>query len=694
MRLETAQKWLKESVGTRNKWRAEAKKSYDFVAGEQWSPEERQVMEDLMRPVTVFNKVAPIVDAIVGHEMANRQAVAYLPRQTGASAVAEVLSAAAKWVRDECGAEGEESDAFFDAVVTGEGWMGTEPNYDDDPDGQIEMERVDPREMDIDPACHRKNYKGAKWLCRSRKWDRARAEETWPDADFGDFEPTNRRTSDEPIDVISAAFYHEDSGVQGRAGAESGLVLIHDFQWWEYEPIYRVKPEQILPETLTAMQMVPEMRETLRPSETGLLTFTEPQWKLLEEYVQGKPIVQRRKVYKRMFWSGSQVLEEKDCPTKDSFTYNAITAKRDHQKHMWYGIVRAMRDPQLWSNKFMSLALEIIGTSAKGGAIAEIDAFNDPRKAEEDWADPSTLIYTKPGAVSAKKIMPRSDFASKAPPGMQELMMYANQSLNDVAGVNPAVMGFSKELDVSGVLEQTRLHAGLNLLSYLFDALKRYRQTQGTLLMAMIREYIPQGRLIKIEGPEGAKYVPLAFDPQIMRYDIVVDEAPTAPNIKVQTWETFLGIARIFPPQMMTPQFLLPLLKYSPFPASLVQEWTKAASNPQAQQQAQQEKALQMGTAQAKMQELQATAQLKQAQAAHVGEQDPMELEAQRMKLMADQTKANAEVTAARAKEHQTHLDANTAILHHTLDTHAAIRDAHLDEQRAQREAMKPIGPA
>lgn len=685
MLLETAQKWLKDSVGTRNKWRAEAKKSYDFVAGEQWSPEERQVMEDLMRPVTVFNKVAPIVDAIVGHEMANRQAVAYLPRQTGASAVAEVLSAAAKWVRDESGAEGEESDAFFDAVVTGEGWMSTEPNYDDDPDGQILMERVDPREMDIDPSCHRKNYKGAKWLCRSRKWDRARAEEMWPDADF---EPTTRRSSDDPIDVIAAAFYHLDSGSQGRSGTEGNLVLIHDFQWWEYEPIYRVKPQQIAPETLAAMQLVPDMRETLKPSETGLLTFTEEQWKLLLPYVTGKPIVQRKKAYKRMFWSGSQVLELKDCPTKDSFTYNAITAKRDHQKHMWYGIVRAMRDPQLWSNKFMSLALEIIGTSAKGGAIVEIDAFQDPRKAEEDWADPSALITAKAGAISGNKIKARSDFASKAPPGMQELMMYANQSLNDVAGVNPAVMGFSKELDVSGVLEQTRLHAGLNLLSYLFDALRRYRQSQGTLLMAMIREYIPQGRLIKIEGPEGARYVPLAFDPQIMRYDIVVDEAPTAPNIKVQTWETFLGIARIFPPQMMTAQFLLPLLKYSPFPSSLVQEWTKAASNPQAQAEQQQAQALQMGTAQAKMQELQATAALKQAQAAHIGQEGPMELAAQQMKFQTEQIKAGAEVTAARAKEQQTHLDTHKAILDHTLDTHAALRDARLDEQRAQREAM------
>ncbi|MGH9588296.1 MAG: hypothetical protein ACRD3F_15205 [Acidobacteriaceae bacterium] len=694
MKLETAQKWLKDSVGHRNKWRSEAKKAYDFVAGEQWSPEERQVMEDLMRPVTVFNKIAPIVDAIVGHETANRQAVAYLPRQVGATAVAEVLSAAAKWVRDECGAEGEESDAFNDSVVTGEGWMGTEPDYDEDPDGQILMERVDPREMDIDPACHKKNYKGAKWLCRTRKWDRARAEENWPGANF---EPTNRRDSQEPIDVISAAFYHEDSGAQGRSGVEGNLVLIHDFQWWECEPIYRIKPEQIEPNAFQAMSQVPEMKDALRPSETGLLTFTAEQWKVLLPFVQGKPIEQRRKVYKRMFWSGMQVLEEKDCPTKDSFTYHAITAKRDHQKHMWYGIVRAMRDPQLWSNKFMSLSLEIIGTSAKGGALAEIDAFHDPRKAEEDWADPSKLIYMKAGAVAGKKVIGRAEFASKAPPGMQELMMYANQSLNDVAGVNPAVMGFSKELDVSGVLEQTRLHAGLNLLSYLFDALRRYRKSQGVLLMAMIREYIPQGRLVKIEGPEGAKYVPLAFDPAIMKYDVVVDEAPTAPNIKVQTWETFLGIARIFPPQMMTPQFLLPLLKYSPFPSALVQEWTKAASSPQAQQHQQQMQQLQTADATGKVRAVNAKADLDEAKARKEGAPehiDPMEMASKVMDFKTAQVKANAEVTAANAKAHQSHLEAQGAALQHHLDTQGALRDAALAEQQAQREAMIPPGPS
>src|SRR5579859_2141671 len=180
MDLETAQNWLKAEVGQRNKWRKEADTCDDFVAGEQWGADERQQMENSQRPTTVFNRIAPIVDAIVGHETANRQSVAYLPRQLGATQVAEVISAAAKWVRDECGAEGEESDAFGDCVKTGEGWVTTEVEYEEDIDGRVTMERVDPREMDIDASCVKKNYTGAKWLCRTQKMERSRAQERWP----------------------------------------------------------------------------------------------------------------------------------------------------------------------------------------------------------------------------------------------------------------------------------------------------------------------------------------------------------------------------------------------------------------------------------------------------------------------------------------------------------------------------------
>ena len=137
-------------------------------------------------------------------------------------------------------------------------------------------------------------------------------------------------------------------------------------------------------------------------------------------------------------------------------------------------------------------------------------------------------------------------------------------------------MGLSQALDPSGIMEEGRRQSGLNLLSYLFDGLRRYRKEQGRLLLKMIRQYIPQGRLIRVAGPEGVQYVPLVYDDNAVEYDVIVDEAPTAPNVKQRTWDAFTLLAGE-PPQLITPQVALVALDYSPFPAAVVQRLKQQA---------------------------------------------------------------------------------------------------------------------
>lgn len=581
MDIEEAQKLLARSVAKRRGWREEAREDFAFTAGHQWSEEDAAQMDEALRSRTTFNTIAPVADAIAGHEVSNRQEVSYLPRQTGAAGVNEVLTAAAEWIREECDAEHEESEAFYDATVCGEGWTGTELDYETDLDGRIEIARVDPLEMDVDPSSSRKNYADAKWVCRSKVYARQDALALWPDGEFA--APDGAREADSPIDVIAAAFYRSDSGAGGRRGGEGGKVIIHDFQWWELEPVYRVPVVQLGPERTFLMLNTPDEEgdfllpaHKLQPDTQGLITLDAAEYKKVEALLQGVTVLkQKRRRYRRMYFSGDELLEQKPTPTGDSFTYKAMTAKRDRKLKCWYGIVRAMKDPQRWANKFMSSMLEIIGTSGKGGLLYEPDAFLNLRQAEEDWADPSRNVAMTDGAIAAQKIMPRP--VNAMPPQMMGLMQYCNQAIQAVAGVNPEVMGLSQALDPSGVMEEGRRQSGLNLLGYLFDGLRRYRKEQGRLLLKMIRRYIPQGRLIRVAGPEGVQYVPLVYDDTAVEYDVIVDEAPTAPDVKQRTWEAFTLLAGQLP-QLVTPQVALTALDYSPFPAAMVQKLKQQAA--------------------------------------------------------------------------------------------------------------------
>src|SRR3979490_3146180 len=123
--------WFLFDFDKQAEWREAAREDFAFTSGDQLSETDKQKLRDMNRPIIIMNRVEPIIDSVSGSEVAHRQEVQFIPRQQGAVQVNEVLTSAAKWFRDQCDAEDEESDAFREMVVCGMGWPETRPGYED-----------------------------------------------------------------------------------------------------------------------------------------------------------------------------------------------------------------------------------------------------------------------------------------------------------------------------------------------------------------------------------------------------------------------------------------------------------------------------------------------------------------------------------------------------------------------------------
>ncbi|MCA8902090.1 MAG: hypothetical protein KDA53_12655 [Hyphomonas sp.] len=541
-------------------WRRESRQNYDVIAGRAWTRDEYAEMEDLNRVPVEFNRTLPLVKAVAGAEIAGRLRVEYKPRTLGDSKTNEMLTSGAEWIRDECDAGGEESQAFFDCLVCGLGVTETRLDFEEDADGRVIEDCVDPLEMDIDPSARKTCAVDARKIRRRREFSKREAKERFGyevetesnDEEFASEHQTNPER------------WYDDEESSGRA--ERATVTIKEYQWYELRSEYLV----------------------LHPQTGRTLSVPEAQFAALKDAAieAGRAFQHTRRryrVYRRAFVAGRQILEIEDLPTR-SFTYKFITGDRDHNRNTWFGLVRPMRDPQKWANRFFSLILHIIATNAKGGVMIEEDAVEDIQEFEENWAASDAVSVLAPGKIEKVKEKPQA----KYPAGLDRLMEHATTAIREVAGISPEFLG-TADRDQPGVLEHQRKQAAYGIMGTYFDSLRRFRKGQGTLLLVLM-SYLPRGTLVRValDDWENPRYVPmeqLALDPQTMRYDVIVDEAPSGPNQKERTFAIILQILPLVK-DALTPEIWLEILRFSPLPESFVEKikaaFAEAEQSPEA----------------------------------------------------------------------------------------------------------------
>ena len=673
--VATIDQCAKEARERRGAWVEEGNICYGFVASHQWSDEDLKILSDAGRPAVTIPLVGPVIDVVAGLEVTNRQEVQYLQREEGDAGADEVLTGAGNWVRDECNAEDEESEAFLDMAICGEGWTETRLDYEYDADGMILTERVDPFEMLPDPRSVKKNYRDAEYLIREKMVPISWVKETWPekaeDLEAWEALSEDREFSGESHLNIAGDQYRAPNQATNTDKPNRGQCKLVEYQYKKRVPFFRIQD----PQTGETTELTPDQHKQVQERAQAMLG------------TKLKSVRQTKCIYHRAFKVGPVLLERNKCPDPASFTYKAMTAKRDRKKGCWYGIVRPMLDAQRWVNKFFSQSMHILNTNAKGGVIAEKTAFDDQAAFEASWAKSDKVTIVRDGALTANRIQPK--VPPPFPSELGKLLEFCVAMVYKVSGISPEMQG-AVDREQAAVLEYQRKQAGVTILATLFDALRKYRKEQGKTMLYLLSNYLSDGRLIRIVGKQGAKYVPLMRQKDFAKYDVVIDDAPSSPNQKEKTWVILQSLLPILikagiqvPPQV---------LEYLPLPQSLLDAIKKP--DPQAAQEAQQMKQMAIAEKQAEIDKTNAEAKKAEAEAmakmtdaglkrAEIQGQD----QAMQQKLITDTITTQKKAELARWEaEQQMALEIWKAKEKAALDRQLAEQSASLDMQKAQVE--------
>lgn len=593
-------KWESLSREKHSGWKKNAKEEYAFVAGDQWSQEDKAaVTETMCQPIT-FNRAGPMIDAVTGAEVLNRQAVAFHPREIGDAKVSEMMTGAADYVRDNCDAEDHESDAFADLVTCGMAWTETFVDYEDSPEGDIKIPRLDPLEMGWDPASKERNIADSRFRFRVRSFDKDTFKAKYGQELFDRVLAAQDDSTGDEIETNTDVAHDEYRNAEGTTGGARNRITVTQMQWYDLEDGFAVEN----PQTGSV--------EAIEPAKYQALV----QMSLAQGAMPPSAAKHKRKVFYQALYSGDVLIEKKPLACS-AFTLKCMTGKRDRNKNTWYGLVRAMRDPQMWANKWLSQLLHIINSNAKGGLVFETGAFVNQAKAEQEWAKPNSMVELQPGAIAGQRILPKQP--ANIPTGLKDLMGFAVESLPQVTGINLEMLGLVQR-EQAGVLEQQRKRSGYAILAVFFDALRKYRKEQGRVLMDYIQRYISDGRLVRIKGQGGQEYVPLLRQPGAAKYDVVVDEAPMSANQKDMVWSMLMQMMPMLKDAPIPMDVWAKILEYSPLPSSLTSEISQALTAPPQPDPMQQ---LELADKEAEVEQKKSTAALNYAKAGEAGMPQP-----------------------------------------------------------------------
>jgi|GEM_PF-1462328 len=571
------------------RWDA-ARKAWGVYEGNAWKAINEMAVNTADTKLAEFNMIAKYINAVLGQQLNTKRKITFSPRSVDKSVSGEMLSSASVWFADESNLDSETSDVFKDCVIGGIGCLEVSLSFDDDPKGAPYARRINPMEMLFDADAVRTNLSDSRIMFRLTRQHISTLQKMFPGRDRGDFGFEGGVSADKNTvgDLTLQA-----RGIWPRAGEQTDEPDGDDEKVWLLEARWLEQGEEYwLDADSWAVYSPDEYREARKQNPA------------IRAVKRHKPKT------RRAFFGSHGFLDAPDEPLckPGTFGWFPLTCYRSETEKDYYGLVRNAVDAQMFINQYISMMNKTMLSQSKGGIIVEEGAVPNPEKFERDWGKSDSIIWVPKGNIDKFKPKPLGEI----PEGMKEIFAAAKEAVPEGMGISPEFLG-TTDRDQPGILEETRKRSTLNVLTEVYDNLRRLRIELGRGLGYIIQNFIPNGVLMRINDADEAQYVQFArASVANLEYDVVVDEVP---NTMDEKQETFAYISQLTPIAMQwvgngCPMDLVKLmLRYSPLPADFVNkacivldQWQ--ANNAQGQSQA----------AAAQSQAAQTQAQIKQAE--------------------------------------------------------------------------------
>jgi len=511
-----------------------ADKCERFVAGDQWDPKDRAILEQSRRPVLTINKILSTMSNVLGEQINNRAEISFRPRSKASTTTADVLSKVFKQISDNNQLDWKRSDMFADGVISSRGFLDVRLGMNDHAQGEVVIENLNRKNVLIDQDADA--YDPDSWSeVFTSKWvtaDDIAILHNKADAEL--LRSQDDASSPYGYDVIHmerdrfgdarSAFY--DNGVDVSSVSRNIRVVERQFRKLDRQDHF------VNPRT-GDMRPVPESfnREQIAHMQANYGFLIVP------------------KLVRRIRWvavANNVVLHDKWSPYKH-FTVVPYFPYLRYGRTI--GLVENLLGPQELLNKVSSQELHIVNTTANSGYKVRTGSLANMTVAELEQKGAQTGLVIETNGDPEKdivKIQPNT-----VPSGLDRISYKAEESIKTISGVSDSMQGMDRA-DVAAKAIQAKREAGSTNLVKPLDNLTRTDFILARNILDLVQEHYTEERIMTIvkdeatgetetftvnqanpeappeEGQEDpmAPYQAIINDLTLGEYDVVVSSVP------------------------------------------------------------------------------------------------------------------------------------------------------------------------